>query len=117
MTQTPNSRTHTAPVDLADRYRVDSGPAPMTGVQAVAQQFVEQHQRGASACLGNVATFVSESDGWAEWSGRSGCHSRECSATWFFRTVRALSRAHGRLVAMKVVADVADGLWTVHRPS
>jgi indolepyruvate ferredoxin oxidoreductase len=45
-------------VNLAARYRVDSGPVVMTGVQAVARQIVEQHERDqrAARC---VATFIS----------------------------------------------------------
>src|SRR5271169_3098595 len=43
---------------LAQRYRASSGPVLMTGVQAIARQLVEQHERDARA--GNhVATFVS----------------------------------------------------------
>ncbi|OBC14529.1 indolepyruvate ferredoxin oxidoreductase [Mycobacterium sp. 852013-50091_SCH5140682] len=45
-------------VDLASRYRVDSGPVLLTGVQAVARQFVEQHERDRRAGH-KVATFVS----------------------------------------------------------
>lgn len=44
--------------NLASRYRVDSGPVLLTGVQAVARQFVEQHERDRRAGL-RVATFVS----------------------------------------------------------
>ncbi|SNT53507.1 indolepyruvate ferredoxin oxidoreductase, partial [Rhodococcoides kyotonense] len=41
-----------------DRYRVDSGPVLMTGVQAIARHLVEQHERDRRAGR-NVATFVS----------------------------------------------------------
>lgn len=44
--------------DPADRYRADSGPTLMTGVQAIARQLVEQHARDQRAGR-NVATFVS----------------------------------------------------------
>ncbi|TXI63838.1 indolepyruvate ferredoxin oxidoreductase family protein [Mycolicibacterium mageritense] len=45
-------------VNLAARYRVDSGPIVMTGVQAVARQIVEQHERDRRAGR-RVATFIS----------------------------------------------------------
>ncbi|SNT48984.1 indolepyruvate ferredoxin oxidoreductase, partial [Rhodococcoides kyotonense] len=35
--------------NLADRYRVDSGPVLMTGVQAIARHLVEQHERDRRA--------------------------------------------------------------------
>jgi indolepyruvate ferredoxin oxidoreductase len=43
---------------LASRYRVSSGPVLLTGVQAIARQLVEQHERDARAGR-RVATFVS----------------------------------------------------------
>jgi indolepyruvate ferredoxin oxidoreductase len=43
---------------LADRYRVSSGPVLLTGVQAIARQLVEQHERDTRAGR-RVATFVS----------------------------------------------------------
>nr|WP_054248185.1 indolepyruvate ferredoxin oxidoreductase family protein [Rhodococcus opacus] len=58
MTQLDDARTSAASFDLADRYRADSGPVLMTGVQAIARQLVEQHERDRRAGL-NVATFVS----------------------------------------------------------
>ena len=45
-------------VDLADRYRSKSGPVLMTGVQAIARQLVEQHERDHRADR-RVATFIS----------------------------------------------------------
>lgn len=44
--------------DLAARYRTSSGPVLLTGVQAIARQLVEQHERDARAGK-RVATFVS----------------------------------------------------------
>src|SRR5271167_1397601 len=44
--------------DLSARYRVSSGPVLLTGVQAIARQLVEQHQRDARAGK-HVAIFVS----------------------------------------------------------
>ncbi|WP_172652882.1 indolepyruvate ferredoxin oxidoreductase family protein [Rhodococcus opacus] len=46
------------PYDLDDRYRSGSGPVLLTGVQAIARGFVEQHVRDARAGK-RVATFVS----------------------------------------------------------
>jgi indolepyruvate ferredoxin oxidoreductase len=43
---------------LAARYRAHSGPVLLTGVQAIARQLVEQHERDARAGR-RVATFVS----------------------------------------------------------
>lgn len=51
-------RKPAASVDLADRYRSKSGPVLMTGVQAIARQLVEQHERDQRAGR-RVATFVS----------------------------------------------------------
>ena len=48
----------TAPYDLADRYRSGSGSVLLTGVQAIARQFVEQQVRDIRAGK-RVATFVS----------------------------------------------------------
>lgn len=48
----------TKPYDLDDRYRSGSGPVLLTGVQAIARGFVEQHVRDARAGK-RVATFVS----------------------------------------------------------
>ncbi|WP_067699603.1 indolepyruvate ferredoxin oxidoreductase family protein [Nocardia jejuensis] len=47
-----------APYDLADRYRSGAGPVLLTGVQAIARLFVEQHVRDIRAGR-RVATFVS----------------------------------------------------------
>ncbi|AOW93095.1 indolepyruvate ferredoxin oxidoreductase [Rhodococcus sp. WMMA185] len=58
MTQLDEARPSAASSDLADRYRVDSGPVLMTGVQAIARQLVEQHERDRRAGL-RVGTFVS----------------------------------------------------------
>lgn len=58
MTQIHETRTSAESFDLADRYRIDSGPVMMTGVQAIARQLVEQHERDRRAGL-NIATFVS----------------------------------------------------------
>ncbi|MDH6198384.1 indolepyruvate ferredoxin oxidoreductase [Mycobacterium frederiksbergense] len=44
--------------DLSVRYRPDSGPVLMTGVQAIARQLVEQHERDRRHGH-DVATFVS----------------------------------------------------------
>ncbi|MCE3551881.1 indolepyruvate ferredoxin oxidoreductase family protein [Pseudonocardia sp. RS11V-5] len=44
--------------DLGTRYRTDGGPAPVTGVQAVARLLVEQHAADAAAGL-RTASFVS----------------------------------------------------------
>ncbi|GAB04191.1 indolepyruvate ferredoxin oxidoreductase family protein [Gordonia amarae] len=46
------------PADLNDRYRTDSGPVLITGVQAIARLLVEQHQRDRRADR-RVATFAS----------------------------------------------------------
>jgi indolepyruvate ferredoxin oxidoreductase len=43
---------------LKDRYRASSGPVLLTGVQAIARQMVEQHERDMRAGR-RVATFVS----------------------------------------------------------
>ena len=48
----------TAPYDLADRFRSGSGSVLLTGVQAIARQFVEQQVRDIRAGK-RVATFVS----------------------------------------------------------
>lgn len=53
----PTESTRTD-VDLAARYRVSSGPVLLTGVQAIARQLVEQHERDRRAGR-RVATFVS----------------------------------------------------------
>ncbi|MFZ2178589.1 MAG: indolepyruvate ferredoxin oxidoreductase family protein, partial [Rhodococcus sp. (in: high G+C Gram-positive bacteria)] len=58
MTQLDDARTTASSFDLADRYRADSGPVLMTGVQAIVRQLVEQHERDRRAGL-TVATFVS----------------------------------------------------------
>ncbi|MGB7234662.1 MAG: indolepyruvate ferredoxin oxidoreductase family protein, partial [Rhodococcus sp. (in: high G+C Gram-positive bacteria)] len=58
MTQIDDTRVAPSAVDLDDRYRTDSGPVLMTGVQAIARQLVEQHERDRRAGR-NVATFVS----------------------------------------------------------
>ncbi|WP_082570506.1 indolepyruvate ferredoxin oxidoreductase family protein [Mycobacterium sp. Root135] len=57
MTQVNDTRAPRA-VDLKDRYRSDSGPVLMTGVQAIARQLVEQHERDRRAGR-SIATFVS----------------------------------------------------------
>ncbi|SNS82796.1 indolepyruvate ferredoxin oxidoreductase, partial [Rhodococcoides kyotonense] len=49
MTQVSQPRPTSTAVDLADRYRVDSGPVLMTGVQAIARHLVEQHERDRRA--------------------------------------------------------------------
>lgn len=46
------------PRDAGDRYRVDSGPVLLTGVQAIARLLVEQHERDRAHGL-RSATFVS----------------------------------------------------------
>ena len=46
------------PYELGDRYRSGSGAVVLTGVQAIARAFVEQHERDARAGL-RVAPFVS----------------------------------------------------------
>ncbi|MGW6622061.1 indolepyruvate ferredoxin oxidoreductase family protein [Nocardia sp. NPDC055002] len=58
MTRTHTPDTSSAPIDLTDRYRVDSGPVMLTGIQAIARQLVEQHERDQRAGR-SVATFVS----------------------------------------------------------
>lgn len=45
-------------VDLASRYSVTSGPVLLTGVQAIARQLVEQHERDRRAGR-HVGTFIS----------------------------------------------------------
>lgn len=57
MTESKNV-AHTPVVDLQDRYRPSSGPALITGVQALARTLVEQHARDQRAGR-RVATFVS----------------------------------------------------------
>ncbi len=47
-----------AEYDLKDRYRAGSGPVLLTGVQAIARLFAEQHKREAAAGR-RTATFVS----------------------------------------------------------
>ncbi|MCZ4551481.1 indolepyruvate ferredoxin oxidoreductase family protein [Gordonia rubripertincta] len=58
MTQVNDIGAAPSAVDLNDRYRTNSGPVLMTGVQAVARQLVEQHERDRRAGK-SVATFVS----------------------------------------------------------
>ncbi|MDV8020092.1 indolepyruvate ferredoxin oxidoreductase family protein [Rhodococcus sp. IEGM 1330] len=58
MTQVEESRIVARVVDLGDRYRITSGPVLMTGVQAIARQLVEQHERDRRAGT-SIATFVS----------------------------------------------------------
>ncbi|MFD4367734.1 indolepyruvate ferredoxin oxidoreductase family protein [Rhodococcus sp. NPDC058521] len=58
MTQLDDVRAEAASFDLADRYRADSGPVLLTGVQAIARQLVEQHERDRRAGR-NIAAFVS----------------------------------------------------------
>ncbi|MGV9798146.1 indolepyruvate ferredoxin oxidoreductase family protein [Mycobacterium sp. NPDC003449] len=58
MTDLADARTASAPSDLDARYRTSSGPVLMTGVQAIARQLVEQHERDRRAGR-RVATFVS----------------------------------------------------------
>ncbi|BBY66013.1 indolepyruvate ferredoxin oxidoreductase family protein [Mycolicibacterium helvum] len=58
MTQLNDVRADLPPSDLNARYRIDSGPVIMTGVQAIARQLVEQHQRDLRGGR-DVATFVS----------------------------------------------------------
>ncbi len=59
----PMTQLHTAGPSvsmsaLSERYRPSSGPVLLTGVQAIARQLVEQHQRDTRAGR-RVATFVS----------------------------------------------------------
>ena len=58
MTQLDDVTTVQPDFDPTDRYRTDSGPTLMTGVQAIARQLVEQHARDQRAGR-KVATFVS----------------------------------------------------------
>jgi indolepyruvate ferredoxin oxidoreductase len=58
MTQINDIRTETTDFDMKSRYRVASGPVLMTGVQAIARQLVEQHERERRAGR-SVATLVS----------------------------------------------------------
>lgn len=58
MTQLNDAGPAPKSTDLARRYRVDSGPIVMTGVQAIARLLVEQHERDRRGGR-NVATFVS----------------------------------------------------------
>ncbi|AKS32600.1 indolepyruvate ferredoxin oxidoreductase family protein [Mycolicibacterium goodii] len=58
MTELVDPRTAADPSDLDARYRASSGPVLMTGVQAIARQMVEQHERDRRAGQ-RVATFVS----------------------------------------------------------
>ncbi|MDV3130255.1 indolepyruvate ferredoxin oxidoreductase family protein [Mycobacterium sp. 21AC1] len=58
MTDLVDARTASAPADLDARYRPSSGPVLMTGVQAIARQLIEQHERDRRAGR-EVATFVS----------------------------------------------------------
>ena len=50
--------TDPAEYDLKDRYRAGSGRVLLTGVQAIARLFVEQHKCETAAGR-RVATFVS----------------------------------------------------------
>ncbi|RYH71197.1 MAG: indolepyruvate ferredoxin oxidoreductase family protein [Alcaligenaceae bacterium] len=58
MTQLTGPAATTTEFDLANRYRVSSGPVLMTGVQAIARMLVEQHERDHRSGK-RVATFVS----------------------------------------------------------
>ncbi|MBH0777058.1 indolepyruvate ferredoxin oxidoreductase family protein [Nocardia bovistercoris] len=58
MTELADRELIRTPYDLADRYRVGSGPVVLTGVQAIARQLVEQHVRDLRAGH-RVGTFVS----------------------------------------------------------
>ena len=58
MTQMHTASPSVSPSALAERYRPSSGPVLLTGVQAIARQLAEQHQRDARAGR-HVATFVS----------------------------------------------------------
>ncbi|MDT5197919.1 MAG: indolepyruvate ferredoxin oxidoreductase [Mycobacterium sp.] len=58
MTDLDIRRPDPQPYDLGDRYRSGSGAVVLTGVQAIARAFVEQHVRDARAGR-RVATFVS----------------------------------------------------------
>ncbi|MFD6394892.1 indolepyruvate ferredoxin oxidoreductase family protein [Nocardia sp. NPDC060259] len=53
-----NARDISAPIDLSSRYRARSGPAVITGTQAIVRQLVEQHERDRRVGQ-KVATFVS----------------------------------------------------------
>jgi indolepyruvate ferredoxin oxidoreductase len=54
----PASRTETAPYDLGDRFRVDSPPTLLTGVQAIARLLVEHRALDRRRGL-RTASFVS----------------------------------------------------------
>lgn len=58
MTELRAADPSTADSILSARYRVSSGPVLLTGVQAIARQLVEQHERDARTGR-RVATFVS----------------------------------------------------------
>ncbi|CQD18269.1 indolepyruvate ferredoxin oxidoreductase [Mycobacterium europaeum] len=58
MTTTQTAESVVIDSTLAARYRPRSGPVLLTGVQAIARQVVEQHERDARAGR-RVATFVS----------------------------------------------------------
>ncbi|MGG7105079.1 indolepyruvate ferredoxin oxidoreductase, partial [Rhodococcus sp. 24CO] len=58
MTALVSTETDSKPYDLDDRYRSGSGPVLLTGVQAIARGFVEQHVRDTRAGK-RIATFVS----------------------------------------------------------
>ena len=58
MTELVSGVAQAKPYDLDDRYRSGSGPVLLTGVQAIARGFVEQHVRDIRAGK-RIATFVS----------------------------------------------------------
>ncbi|WP_054813592.1 indolepyruvate ferredoxin oxidoreductase family protein [Nocardia arizonensis] len=58
MTELADRELIRTPYDLADRYRVGSGPVVLTGVGAIARLLVEQHVRDLRAGR-RVGTFVS----------------------------------------------------------
>ncbi|RAL30916.1 indolepyruvate ferredoxin oxidoreductase, partial [Rhodococcus sp. AQ5-07] len=58
MTELVSGVAQAKPYDLDDRYRSGSGPVLLTGVQAIARGFVEQHVRDNRAGK-RIATFVS----------------------------------------------------------
>ena len=58
MTQLSEVSPAAAAIDLSARYRPGSGAVLMTGVQAIARQLVEQHERDRRAGR-RTATFVS----------------------------------------------------------
>ncbi|MGW4366892.1 indolepyruvate ferredoxin oxidoreductase family protein [Nocardia takedensis] len=58
MTELADRDLISTPYDLADRYRVGTGPVVLTGVQAIARLMIEQHVRDLRAGR-RVATFVS----------------------------------------------------------